>query len=238
MSWPFLPISYTANVTRMRPSFSPTALTWLWVGSVTLGNGQLDKELSTNLDLTLRGNYDRFNFAFTTFVNDVDDYILLTSTGMEIDELPVFHYGQEDVTIVGFEAELAVELMDTDRGHLHTRFFSDYAEAEEKVSGEYLARMPPLRYGVGLHYSRNELGASLDVIYHDDQNKSSRYELATEGYTMVNAEFSYRFSEPDVFLFIRGTNLSDEDARQNSSPLKDTFPLPGRSLQLGLRYDF
>lgn len=128
--------------------------------------------------------------------------------------------------------------MDSERGHLHSRFLSDYAEAEEKVSSNYLTRMPPLRFGAGLHYSRNKLGAAVNVVYHDDQIKSARKELATEGYTMVNAELSYTFEEPDMFLFIRGTNLSDEDARQNSSPLKDTLPLPGRSLQLGLVYNF
>lgn len=226
------------NATELYADGAHLAVGRIERGSVTLGNGQLDKELSTNLDLTLRGNYERFDFTFTTFINDVDDYILLTATGLEDDELPVFHYGQDDVTIVGFEAELGIELMDSEKGHLHSRFFSDYAEAEEKVSGNYLSRMPPLRFGFGLHYSRNALGAALNVVYHDDQNKSAVNELATEGYTMLNAELSYTFNEPDVFLFVRGTNLTDEDARQNSSPLKDTFPLPGRSLQLGLRYNF
>ena len=41
-----------------------------------------------------------------------------------------------------------------------------------------------------------------------------------------------------VFLFLKGTNLTDEDARQHSSPLKDTLPLPGRSLHVGFRWDF
>jgi len=39
-------------------------------------------------------------------------------------------------------------------------------------------------------------------------------------------------------LFLRGSNLLDEDIRQHSSPLKDLVPLPGRSLHFGLRYDF
>jgi hypothetical protein len=55
---------------------------------------------------------------------------------------------------------------------------------------------------------------------------------------MLNAELSYTFDNPNVFVFVRGTNLGDEDARQSTSPLKDTFPLPARSLQLGMRYDF
>ena len=49
---------------------------------------------------------------------------------------------------------------------------------------------------------------------------------------------SNTFGDPGVFVFVRGTNLTDEDARQHTSPLKDTMPLPGQSIQLGLRYDF
>ncbi len=39
-------------------------------------------------------------------------------------------------------------------------------------------------------------------------------------------------------LFLRATNLLDEDARVHSSPLKDEVPLPGRSLSAGLRFGF
>ena len=41
-----------------------------------------------------------------------------------------------------------------------------------------------------------------------------------------------------LFLFAAGSNLGDEDARRHTSPLKDQVPLPGRSLSLGVRYDF
>jgi iron complex outermembrane receptor protein len=55
---------------------------------------------------------------------------------------------------------------------------------------------------------------------------------------LLSAEVSYALENPQMFVFLRGTNLTDEDARQHTSPLKDIVPLPGRSLQLGLRYDF
>ena len=63
-------------------------------------------------------------------------------------------------------------------------------------------------------------------------------ELPTESYTLLSAEVSYAFDQPNVFLFLRGTNLGDEDARQHTSPLKDLVPLPGRSVEFGVRYDF
>jgi iron complex outermembrane receptor protein len=57
-------------------------------------------------------------------------------------------------------------------------------------------------------------------------------------YVLLAADLSWSLDQHGLFLFVRGTNLTDEDARQHSSPLKDTVPLPGRSAHLGVRYDF
>jgi iron complex outermembrane receptor protein len=39
-------------------------------------------------------------------------------------------------------------------------------------------------------------------------------------------------------LFLRGTNLADEDARRSASFLAAYAPLPGRSLEAGFRVGF
>jgi iron complex outermembrane receptor protein len=49
---------------------------------------------------------------------------------------------------------------------------------------------------------------------------------------------SYTFADPGLHIFLRGTNLLDEDIRQHTSPLKDLAPLPGRSLHAGVRFEF
>ncbi|MEX2125007.1 MAG: TonB-dependent receptor [Woeseia sp.] len=207
-------------------------------GSVTLGNGFLDKEFSSNLDLTLRGRNDLLDWSVTAFINEVDDYILLAPTGQEEDEMPVFEYTQTDAQFYGYEAEGLIELFDTAAGHLHARLFSDFVYAEEKGSGAYLPRLPPLRYGIGVHYAADRLSAGIEGTFHAKQDKSAASELPTDDYMLLSADLSYRLDDQGLFLFLRGTNLTDEDARQHSSPLKDTVPLPGRSLHVGLRYDF
>ncbi|MEM7277938.1 MAG: TonB-dependent receptor [Pseudomonadota bacterium] len=207
-------------------------------GSVTQGNGLFDKETSTNFDLTFRGENSRFEWAVTAFLNDIDDYILLTPTDLEEDELQVFDYRQTDARLYGLEAEARVELFDLPEGHLHTRLFTDYVYGEDEGTGDYLPRLTPLRYGIELHYTRDSLDASIEATFHSKQDKVAANELPTDSYTLLSAEVSYAFAEPDVYVFLRGTNLTDEDARQHASPLKDTVPLPGRSIQLGLRYDF
>lgn len=207
-------------------------------GSVLLGSGILAKELSSNVDLTLRGDSERIEWTVTGFVNSIDNYILLSPTSAIEDELQVFEYGQTDASLYGFEAEARVELFDSDPTHLHARIFTDFVYGEDDRTGNYLPRIPSLRYGVGLHYTMGGFEAGVEAEFNEAQEKTAPNELPTDNYTLLSAELSYGFADPDVFLFLRGTNLSNEDARRHSSPLKDTVPLPGRSLQLGLRYSF
>jgi iron complex outermembrane receptor protein len=207
-------------------------------GSVTLGNGILDKETSTNLDLTLHGDTGRWEWTITGFVNSVDDYILLRPTALELDGFQVFDFDQADVKFTGIEAEATVEVLDKDDRHMHVRLFTDFVNAEEDVTGDNLPRIPPQRLGLGLHGGWKSLDATIDAIFADDQDDVVANELPTEGYTLLNASLSYTFADSGVLLFLRGSNLLDEDIRQHTSPLKDLVPLPGRSLHFGLRYEF
>jgi iron complex outermembrane receptor protein len=207
-------------------------------GSVTLGNGILEKEKSGNLDLTLRGNTERIDWTVTAFINEIDDYVVLTPTADVEDGFQVFEYEQEDADLYGFEAEARIELMDTDRGHIHTRLFSDYVVGEERGSGEYLPRLPPLRYGVGLHYTIDQVEMIVDATLHEKQSKTAANELPSDSYTLIGAELSYDVPDRSVFLFVKGSNLGNADARQHSSPLKELLPLPGRSLHVGVRVEF
>ena len=207
-------------------------------GSVTLGNGILDKEESTNIDLTIHGDTGRLEWSVTGFINSVDDYILLRPTALEIDELPVFDFDQADVEFVGIEAEALLEVVDRGDQHLHVRAFVDFVEAEEDASGGYLPRIPPQRFGIGLHGGWRQFDASLDATFADEQDNVAANELPTEAYTLLNTSVGYAFADPNMYVFLKGSNLLDEDIRQHSSPLKDLVPLPGRSLHLGVRFLF
>ena len=213
-------ISGATLAERYDDSAFGTSLGAVWRPSESL-------RVSANLALTV-----------TRFVNVVDDYILLRPTALELDGFQVFDYAQADVEFTGIEAEATIELRDTETSHMHMRVFADLVNAEEDASGAKLPRIPPMRIGFGLHSEWDAIDASVDVTFAGDQNDVAENELPTEGYTLLSASVGYSFAETDVYVFLRGTNLLDEDIRQHSSPLKDLVPLPGRSLQLGLRYEF
>lgn len=207
-------------------------------GSVVLGMGLLDRELSSNIDIALRGDSERIEWEIALFMNDIDDYILLSPTAGIEDDLQIFEYRQTSARLTGFEAEARIELLETNSGHLHTRLFSDYVRGENRTTNENLPRIPPLRYGAGLHYTMDRFEAGLELRIHQKQHRVASNELPTDAYTLLSAEVSYVWTDPEIMVFLRAKNLGDEDARQHTSPLKESFPLPGRSIQLGVRYDF
>ena len=168
----------------------------------------------------------------------MDNYIVLRPTTDVLDGLPVFDFDQADVQFTGMEAEALVEVWDRDDSHLHVRLFADFVHGDENATGATLPRIPPRRLGIGLHGGWQQFDASIDTTFAADQDDVAANELPTEGYSLLNANLSYTFADPDLYLFLRGSNLLDEDIRQHTSPLKDLVPLPGRSLHVGLRYEF
>ena len=56
---------------------------------------------------------------------------------------------------------------------------------------------------------------------------------------VVNLRGAVRpFADKDVTVFAEAHNLTDEEAREHTSFLKDIAPLPGRNLRIGVSYAF
>lgn len=67
-------------------------------------------------------------------------------------------------------------------------------------------------------------------------------ELTTDGYTMIGANLGYRLPTPAgsllLLLFLQGSNLTNEEARRSTSPVKDYAPRPGLSVLAGAKIEF
>lgn len=205
-----------------------------------IGDPGLDQETSLGLDVSLRRQSGRFTGELTFFVTRFDDFIFQTFTGGEEDGLPVVRYVQDDAVLAGAELESRFELWHGGSSHLDLQLFGDYVEAELRATGEPLPRMPPLRYGAGLHYHGDRLHGMLEVRRTDGQDRLAAHETATAGFTFVNASVSYRtFRGSKIYdLLLRGRNLTDEEGRNHVSFLKDEVPLPGRDVSLAVRLWF
>jgi iron complex outermembrane receptor protein len=117
---------------------------------------------------------------------------------------------------------------------------TDYVRAVDENTDRSLPRITPLRTQAALVHDWNGLQSRFETQYVARQNRTAENETRTASYTLVNASVSYQFKAGPTNLeaYVRGTNLTNRDARVHTSFLKDVAPLPGRGVLVGLRADF
>jgi iron complex outermembrane receptor protein len=200
-----------------------------------IGDDRLDTETASTVDFGLRST-GAVSWRASIFYSDFQDYIFPLDTGAEEDGLPVFEYRQADATFYGAEGEIELPVWQGEDRAVSAHFGADYVRGKLDGGGN-LPQMPPLRVTASLEYDAGPLHSVLGAAWYDEQDKLADNELPTDSYTLVDFEVTYRWErwKPGVLLFVKGSNLLDEEARRHSSPLKDYVPLPGRSFLVGVR---
>ncbi len=204
------------------------------------GNPDLDQESALSVDATVRLREGRLTGALTVFVNRFSDFIFEAATGAVEGGLRVFTFQQADAAFAGYEVEAELEVFHRENHHVALQAFSDYVRAEFTLSDEPLPRIPPLSIGVGALYDGARLHVHASVRRTAEQTRVTPLENETPGYTMIDASASYRLFSGRLIheVILKGTNLTDEEARSHVSFLKDLAPYPGRELQLMYRLSF
>lgn len=207
-----------------------------------LGDPDLGLEVGHSLDASARLREGPVQGSLTAFANRYDDFIFQRFTGEEEDELPVLIYAQEDALFVGYEAEVEVDLFhhEAHDHHLVLEAWSDYVRAELTGPNQPLPRIPPLRLGSGLRYEGGSWSGRVGLRRITGQDRAAPLENPTPGYTMLDAFAGYRFFTDGLAheISLRGTNLTDQEARSHVSFLKDVAPLPGREIRLTYSVSF
>ncbi|HZF31524.1 MAG TPA: TonB-dependent receptor [Gammaproteobacteria bacterium] len=209
-------------------------------GSFEIGDPTLGKETSHHLDVGVRKTAGKTTWGVTAFYTDFANFTFPEATGENDEEsgLPIFVYIQRAADFHGLEAELSRAVAEVGPGEIDVRVFTDYTVGR-LAGGEHVPRMPPLRYGARVQYHTARLLTGLEATRYDEQNKLGAFETPTDGYTMVNADFGWAVTKNHALhLFVKGSNLLDEDARRSTSLVKDFAPLPGRSYAIGIRTSF
>ncbi|WP_224006789.1 TonB-dependent receptor [Cupriavidus pinatubonensis] len=251
--------SLTSNVsyTERAPTFyelyanGPHVATGAW----ELGDPNANKERATSVDLGLRYKYGPHSAGVSGYYSRFANYLALTSTGRSRDEagdvvasgspgaLPEFQYLGVPATLYGFEAEGKARLfrkMLTSSDTLDFEARADYVRGENRDTGEPLPRLAPLRLGGALVYGAGPWGARVDVTYAAKQTRVPVNDTPTDAYTLLSLALTYKFktSGTQTLIYLRGDNLTNQEARNASSILRDIAPLPGRSVKVGFRTTF
>jgi iron complex outermembrane recepter protein len=211
------------------------------------GDPGLDTEKFLGAELSLRKLTGFVTGSFNLFANRFNGYIFEQDTGTidpgdpldPNDDLPIYQFVQRDALFYGAEVETLWHLHASDRHTLDLKLNIDCTVAEES-NGDPLPRIPPIKGLIGLAWTGGPWNAGTDWELVAKQDRSAPGETDTEGYTLLSAYAGYRFVQGPVTydLFVRGSNLTNEDARVHTSFLKDIAPLPGRSITFGLRASF
>ena len=230
-------------------------------GTYERGYTGLGMERALTFDLSLRKKTGRVTGSMSVFLNKFSRFIALSPTGNDVDvdgeELPEYQYKATRARLYGAEAEVVIHLVeprlaDGKQGDaaddssrkvmqgLHLDLRTDYVRALDQSTDRSLPRITPLRTQAALVHDWNGLQSRFETQYVARQNLTAENETRTASYTLLNASVSYQFKAgPTNFeAYVRGTNLTNRDARVHTSFLKDVAPLPGRGVLVGLRADF
>ncbi len=236
--------------------------------SYELGNANLKKELSENIDLGYRFNDDWVSAEINLFHNWVSNYIyqqrsstslfnagdgtiaVLNDNGVPLDLqgtpfecmecFPVLNSQQADATFKGFEAQATFTLMQNNYGALDLTLFGDYTRGTFNNAKD-VPRMPPLRYGMQLSYEKNEWSANARLTRAEAQTNPGENETPTDSYLLLNLLGQYHLTDlhgVDIMLFAKGKNMLNENIRNSTSYLRNFAPEPGRSAEFGIRISY
>ncbi|WP_374531314.1 TonB-dependent receptor [Novosphingobium sp.] len=203
-----------------------------------IGNPTLKKEVALSAEGILRGSGNDFSFEASAFYTRFNNFVYEDRTGAFEDGLPVYQVRQSDARLYGFEVQGNVVFARPGNWALSVDGLADYVHADIDNAGP-APRIPPLRFLGGLRAKSPRLDVGVEAEHVTTQNRVAAYETTTPGYTMVNAEVTYRpmgHNGPLSFV-LSANNLFNVDARRAASYLKDYAPLAGRDFRITARLE-
>lgn len=199
-----------------------------------LGNPDLDKETSNNLELGLHYEGDKLDYHVHVYHNWFDDYIY-GETVAQKGNLRGVQYTQDKARFYGTEAQAGYQINDMYK----LSVFGDYVRG--KIEGENAPRVPAGRLGTKVEADFADGWSGLAEYYHVfNQDKIASYEDETQGYNMVNVGLSYANSLADnnaYRVYFKANNLLDDQVYSHTSFLSK-IPQVGRNFTVGVQYDF
>ena len=199
-----------------------------------LGNDQLKKEQSNNVELGLHYDDDKFDYHFHVYHNWFDDYIY-AQTLDRYENFRLVQYAQDKAKFYGAEAEVGYQISSIYK----LGVFGDYVRG--KIDNENAPRVPAGRLGTKVNADFGDGFSGSAEYYHVfKQDKIAAYETDTQSYNMLNLGVAYsgQYSKAtDYRVFLNANNLLDDQVYQHASFLS-TIPQVGRNFTVGVNFSF
>jgi iron complex outermembrane receptor protein len=248
-------LAWTASYTERAPTGQELYADGPHIGTAAfeIGNPNLDDEVALGFEISLRKVNGFVTGSLTGFVNVFDGFIYEQNTGNQVvfedpdgipnngdeESLNEVLFAQRDAIFYGFEAEAIWHLHKEASHTLDLTTALDYTFATER-GGPDLPRIPPLKARIALDWRKDGWRIGTDLVAVAKQSHTAPGETDTDGYALLGLTLGYcletRHATYD--FFVRGSNLTNEEARMHTSFVKDVAPLPGRAFTAGIRASF
>ncbi|MGO3920221.1 zinc piracy TonB-dependent receptor ZnuD [Acinetobacter venetianus] len=199
-----------------------------------LGNDQLGKEKSNNVELGFHFDNDKFDYHVHVYHNWFDDYIY-AQTLDRYKDFRLVQYTQDKARFYGAEAEANYQVSSIYK----VGVFGDYVRG--KIDNENAPRVPAGRLGTKVNADFGDGFSGSAEYYHVfQQDKIAAYETDTQSYNMLNLGVAYsgQYSNVgDYRVFLNANNLLDDQVYQHASFLS-TIPQVGRNFTVGVNFSF
>jgi len=243
-----------------RNTMAMTMIGWYGDGNGYVGDIDLDPEIAHTLSAsyTKRSPDDSWEFTINPYYTYVDDFIDATQIGsfhprmvMSVTR-PLLQFTNIDAEFYGLDLNGSRSLWNSSAwGSGIMRGQIAYTRGKRKDGPEDLYHIMPLNVKIALEQILGQWTNTLELEWADkkDQVDQVRLENGTAKYTLLNAFTEYRWNSTTINFGVR--NLLDESydlplggvsiAQWRDEGMVGQFESlagPGRSVELGVRYQF
>ena len=199
-----------------------------------LGNDQLSKEKSNNVELGFHYDDNTFDYHVHVYHNWFDDYIY-AQTLDRYKDFRLVQYAQDKAKFYGAEAEAGYQISPIYK----LSVFGNYVRG--KIDNDNAPRVPAGRLGTKLNADFDDHWSGSAEYYHVfQQDKIAAYETDSQSYNMLNLGVAYSGNYSNVSdyrVFLNANNLLDDQVYQHASFLS-TIPQVGRNFSVGVNFSF
>ena len=210
------------------------------------GDRSLKNERSYNLDLELMHKHGGLTSQLSSFYYHFENYIyqspLADPNGIAL--IDPFHlsdvWAMQGVGAKIYGLALKESYEYTQGAHTLKPSLQLEAIRGELKSGGNIPRMPPFSATLSLEHIYKEYLAKISYKYIDKSRYEAANETNTPSYNWLSAFVSYHYKTAllDAKLYLKGENLTNKQAYNHLSFLKQSAPLPGRQISGGVSLKF
>jgi len=206
------------------------------------GNNRISREVSRNIELDLKYNFNDININLNLYQNNINNFIYLKDESTTTSGKTDATWSQKDAVMQGYEISMSSSYIIGNGDLLVTLSRDDISGVFD--DNTYIPRLSPAKNTLSLKYENNKSNIYYaDLIYTESQGDMSSIETKTNSHLDLDIGYSKKItydSNKDLVFNLYGNNILNNTIRNHSSMVKDHVPVQGANygVDVSMRYNF